>query len=90
MVQDGFVRYLIDQKKITSYPSRLPYPSWSQKELKRLKNNGAVFVYLKKSETWKWGKINESEIELSGPGIFIPGLGHIETLNFLSQNWLRI
>jgi hypothetical protein len=46
MVNDGFVKYLIEHKKIISYPSPMAYISWSSAIIDKLKKENARFIGL--------------------------------------------
>ncbi len=85
MLNDGFVKYLIINKKINSYPSKLTYVSWSSKIIRNLEKKGKVIhVGLNNIRKHKKQSIYQvsfdqkgQNINVYGPSLLIPGLPQI-------------
>lgn len=80
IVNDGVVKWLKDQKKISTYPSELAYVSWSAKLMRELPK-----------ETWHIGvrdsarslevkvvKIQERRVNLTYPGALVSGISQLD------------
>ena len=83
MVNDGVVKWLIEEKKITTYPTELAYVNWSARILKSFPAT-TMHVAVKDS-----GRNGEQQIKRSSagmtlvyPGSLVPGLSQLEA--FLS------
>jgi hypothetical protein len=87
IVNDGAVKWLRKEQKLSTYPSDLAYVSWSAKVLSLLPpsylkvgviDSGSGLV---KSLT----KLSSREINLKYPGALIPGLSELEAWLYLLQ-----
>lgn len=85
MVQDGFMKFLIDHKKVASYNSELAYVSWSSREFKNYKNCTLVGIKENKSDSCHIIKIKKNNYNLSCPNGLVPGLGQLKTLDSLGN-----
>jgi hypothetical protein len=87
MVQDGIVKWLIEQKKIRTYPSPLAYVHWSKKMMKEMPAN-TLHILVKDSgadlikKTEKKGKF----WILTYPGSLVPGLTQLEAWKFFEES----
>lgn len=86
MVQDGVVKWLIEQKLIRSYPSPLAYVNWSAKIMRSLPketlhihlvDSGAQMI---KNVQGKYGNWT-----LTYPGALVPGLTQLEAWNYFEE-----
>lgn len=84
MVEDGIVQWMVDEKLIKTYPSKLAYVNWSSKILNSLPKD-VMKVGLKDSgnEMKKGVTISESGTNLTYPGALIPGFGQVEAMIYL-------
>jgi hypothetical protein len=87
MVQDGVVKWMIQEKLIKSYPSELAYVNWSARIINNLPKD-TFRVGLKDSgNSMELGiKKNDHTINLTYPGAFIPGSGQVEAMIYLFEN----
>lgn len=87
MVNDGIVKWLIDNKFVKTFPSQLSYVQWSSKMMREVPLNH-LKVGIKDSgrsfET-KIEKLSDG-IKLTYPGALIPGYGQINGLIYLFEN----
>ncbi len=84
MVQDGVVKWMLDQKLITTYPSPLAYVNWSSKILNTFqKDILKVGIVDSGSRMQKERKISQAGINLTFPGSLIPGFGQVEAMIYL-------
>ena len=81
MAHDGVVILLKENHKIETYPSELPYVSWSAKMMNRMKDFRKV--HLKDSNPKLKKDKSDGSIEVFFPGILIPGLSQLEGFSFL-------
>jgi hypothetical protein len=84
IVQDGFVKWLIQQKKLITYPSELAYINWSAKILNALPES-TKHVAIKDSGRENIRQIKKSPlgVTLIYPGALVPGLSQLEAFHFL-------
>ncbi len=84
MVNDGFVKTLMEKKEFKTYPSELAYVSWSQRVLFNLDNFLLVGVGdQKKNEIIKLG---ENKVNVFYRGVLTPGVRQIYFLDwFLNE-----
>ena len=87
MVQDGVVKWLIQEGVLKTYPSELPYVNWSAKILNGLPKD-TVRVGIKDSGSQLEKKIskNKNVINLIFPGSLIPGVGQVDAMMYLYQS----
>jgi len=87
MVQDGIVKWMIQEKLIKTYPSELAYVNWSARILNNLPQ-GTFHIGLKDSGNLMESKIikNKQVINLTYPGALIPGIGQVEAMVYLFKN----
>jgi hypothetical protein len=90
MVNDGVVKWMLDEKLITSYPSELAYVNWSAKILQSMSSESFQIGLrdsagqMTKSFAQK-GKI----INLTFPGALVPGKGQVDAMIYLFENLAR-
>lgn len=78
MVRDGFVDYLLEKRKIFTYPSSLPYVIWSEKILKNfLKRENIIQIGLYGS---KISQVSSRKWNMGMEKMFIPGVGQVKFL----------
>jgi len=88
MVNDGIVKWLVQEKLINTYPSELPYVNWSAKIMQTMSGD-AVKVGLKDSGNSLETKMNRNGnvVNLTYPGSLIPGSGQVEAMIYLFNNF---
>lgn len=83
MVNDGVVKWLIEEKRITTYPTELAYVNWSSKILKSFP---ASTLHVAVKDTGRNGeqKIKRSSagMTLVYPGAVVPGFPQLEAFLF--------
>lgn len=84
IVEDGFVKFLKDEKLIKTYPSKLSYVTWSKKILNELKG---YQYYCVDTEASKYQfKVNKKDhISISFGDAFNPGLSQVYFLEKLAS-----
>ncbi|MBA2404203.1 MAG: hypothetical protein H0V66_05480 [Bdellovibrionales bacterium] len=87
IVQDGVVKWMLEEKLISTYPSELAYVNWSAKILNALPGN-TIRVGLKDSGHMMETKLEKKQqvVNLTYPGTFIPGSGQVEAMIYLFKN----
>lgn len=87
MVNDGVVKWMVEEKLLKSYPSDVAYVNWSAKILQTLPAY-TVKVGIKDSGSEMGLKLEKSEgfMNLTYPGALIPGVGQVEAMIYLFQN----
>jgi hypothetical protein len=86
IVQDGVVKWLLDQKKIQSYPSPLAYVNWSSKVMRSLpKKTLHIIVKDSGAEGSKDLKMVKGHWNLTYPGSLVPGLTQLEAWNYFEE-----
>lgn len=87
MVNDGVVKFLVQQKKIKTYPSELAYVNWSAKLLKDFPA-GTLHIGIKDSGRNGAQKIKRSSagMTLVYPGSLVPGITQLEAFLFLARS----
>ncbi len=87
MVNDGVVKFLIQEKKIKTYPSELAYVNWSAKILKTFPQS-TLHVAIKDSGRNGEQKIKRSPVGMTlvFPGSLVPGLTQLEAFLFLAKS----
>ncbi len=88
MVNDGVVKWLIAEKRITTYPSGLAYVNWSAKLLKSFPPT-TFHLAVKDSGRDGGKKIKRSStgMTLIYPGSLVPGLSQLEAFNFWANTF---
>jgi hypothetical protein len=83
MVNDGVVKWLIEEKRILTYPSSLAYVNWSAKMIKNLPRD-TLQVAVKDSGRKGEKKIKRSPLGMTFvyPGALVPGLSQLEAFLF--------
>jgi hypothetical protein len=90
IVNDGIVKWLIEKKKITTYPSRLTYVNWSAKIMNQMpKNTLKIAVKDSAADMIKELKQNGNEITLIYPGSLVPGITQLLAWNYLMDQLLN-
>ncbi len=83
IVQDGVVKWLLQQKKIKTYPSPLAYVNWSAKIMHSMpKNTLHILVKDSGSEGMKNLVKEKNYWVLTYPGSLVPGLTQLEAWNY--------
>lgn len=84
IVQDGVVKWLVQNNKIITYPSDLSYVSWSAKIINSLPIS-TLHVGIKDSgrEMIKTFKKDGQNITLTYPGALVSGLTQLEAIDYL-------
>ena len=84
MANDGIVKWLVDEKKIFTYPTELAYVNWSTKIIQALPRE-AIHIALKDSGRNGERNVMKSSdrITLIYPGLLVPGLSQLEAFLFL-------
>jgi len=91
MVNDGILKWLMEKKKIKTYPTQLSYLPWSSKMMNELspstyhiglKDSGASLFY-------DLEKIEEKRLNLHYPGALIPGISQLEAWLYFFQSISR-
>lgn len=87
MVNDGVMKWLIDEKLIKTYPSPLSYVNWSAKILLEMPNE-TIRLGVKDSGSEMTKKVEKLEhhTNLTYPGALIPGSGQVEAMIYLFEN----
>ncbi len=87
MVNDGVVKWLVDEELIKTYPAPLAYVNWSAKIMQGLPKD-SYKVGIKDSGNSLEEKIEKSAqiINLTYPGSLIPGSGQVEAMIYLFKN----
>lgn len=83
MIQDGVVKWMIEENLIETYPSQLAYVNWSSRIMNKL--SGHKRIGIKDSGREMTVKVEKSgnEINLTYPGALIPGFGQVEAMIYL-------
>lgn len=87
IVNDGIVKLLIEQGKISSYPTDLAYVNWSSRLMREMPKD-TLHIGIKDSGRDKTIKIKRSsqEMTLYYPGSLIPGLTQLRAFQYLFKN----
>jgi hypothetical protein len=87
MVNDGVVKWMVNEKLIKTYPSPLAYVNWSSKIMQEIPKD-SLKVAIKDSGSEMVSKIVKSgeTINLTFPGALIPGSGQVEAMIYLFEN----
>jgi hypothetical protein len=87
MVQDGIVKWLIEKEKLQTYPSPLAYVNWSSKIMNQMPSE-TLKIGLKDSGNRMDKRIQRSGnvINLTYPGLLIPGAGQVDGMIYLLEN----
>ena len=87
IVQDGIVKWMIQEKLIKTYPSELAYVNWSARILNNLpKDTYKVGLRDSGSSMETELKKDNHTINLTYPGALIPGGGQVEAMIYLFKN----
>jgi hypothetical protein len=91
IVNDGIVKWLIQRKKIKTYPSELAYVNWSSRLIRKMpastyevavKDSGSELIYAFNKK--------ERRMTFNYPGSLIPGVSQLEAWDFLFKHiWPR-
>lgn len=85
MANDGVVKWLRMQEKISTYPSDLAYVNWSAKILQELQGMKYVGISDPARENKKEVKVIGPSINFSYPGSLVPGLSQLEAFAYLFE-----
>ncbi len=90
MVNDGVVKWMLDEKLIHSYPSELAYVNWSAKILQSMPAQ-SFQVGLRDSSGQMTKSFSQSGniINLTFPGALVPGKGQVDAMIYLFENLAR-
>lgn len=85
MVNDGAMLFLKQHQLTKTYPSELAYVSWSQKELRKLKEY--IFLGVQESKEYKpkLEKVSTNRWNIYYQGSLTPGISQIYFLNYLNS-----
>lgn len=88
MVNDGVVKWLISEKRITTYPSELAYVNWSSKIINSF-SPSTLHLAVKDSGRDGEKKIKRSPVGMTlvYPGSLVPGLSQLEAFNFWADSF---
>jgi hypothetical protein len=90
MVNDGVIKWMLDEKLIKSYPSELAYVSWSAKIFLSLPPKVLKIGLKDSAGTMKKSfEQKDSYINLTFPGALVPGKGQVEAMIYLFENLAR-
>lgn len=87
MVNDGVVKWLIEEKRINTYPSELAYVNWSSKIINSFPPS-TLHIAVKDSGRDGEKKIKRSPVRMTliYPGSLVPGLSQLDAFNFLANS----
>ena len=90
MVNDGFVKYLVDNFQLRTYPTTAAYSGWSQKKLNELKKSNAYMIGMipldkSRSSRISFTEIKKNQWNAEGRFILIPGFGQLAFLEELAK-----
>jgi len=85
MVNDGVVKWLLENKKMTSYPSPLAYIPWSMKLLNNLPKKTLYMGVEDTSKKFSYQveKLDHRRLNLYFPGALVPGKAQLEAWLYL-------
>lgn len=84
IVNDGVVKWLVENGKIKTYPSPLAYVNWSAKVMKTLPDSLIRVVVKDSAEGMVKSKKTEADhIKFTYPGSLVPGISQLEAWNYL-------
>lgn len=87
MVNDGVVKWLKDEKIISTYPSELAYVNWAAKMIHEMpKNTFKIGIVDSGSEMKSQLEKKGAQMNLIYPGSLIPGTGQVEAMIYLFKN----
>ncbi len=87
IVNDGIVKWLIENGKIKTYPSPLAYVNWSAKVMKTLPDSTIRIVVKDSAEGMnKLKKKEKDHIKFIYPGALVPGISQLEAWNYLMDD----
>ncbi len=86
MANDGAVKWLKEKKKIETYPTELAYVNWSAKIMQDLKGMLIVGLSDPGRKDSKSFKRTELKVNVSFPGILVPGLSQLEGMTYLFES----
>lgn len=90
MVNDGVVKWLIQHKKIKTYPTDLAYINWSAKIMNEMPKDSIKVGLLDSGSRMEKSIIKDgTQYTLVYPGALVPGLTQLEAWNYLCQNMKR-
>lgn len=86
VVEDGVVKWLVQQKKIKTYPSTLSYINWSTKLMREMPKN-TLHVAIKDSGRDLTREIKKSPqgVTLVYPGSLVPGISQLEAFLYWAE-----
>ena len=86
MVQDGVVKWMVNEKMITTYPTTLAYVNWSAKVMSELPKN-TLHVGVKDSARDQKKEIKKSPRGMTFiyPGSLVPGLTQLEAFLYWAE-----
>lgn len=88
MVNDGVVKWLKEEKIITTYPTDLAYVNWSPKVLNQMPKTTLKVALKDSSNTLEkeLKKHSGTEVTLVYPGALIPGIDQLRAILFWLEN----
>jgi hypothetical protein len=87
MVNDGIVKWLVENGQIKTYPSPLAYVNWSAKIMKTLPDSLIRIVVKDSAEGMTKLKKKEGDhINFTYPGALVPGISQLEAWNYLMDD----
>ena len=88
MVNDGIVKWLVQEKLVRTYASELSYVNWSSKVMQDLpKDSLRLGVKDSGSELISRVEKKPQHINLTFPGALIPGTGQVDAMIYLFNNF---
>lgn len=83
MSNDGIVKWLREEKKLTTYPSELAYVNWSAKVMNSLgKDYLHVGILDTGRDSKKEVKNEKGKVNFSYPGVLVPGYSQLEAFHY--------
>lgn len=84
IVNDGIVKWLVENKKILTYPSELAYVNWSAKILKTLPKKTRKIAVKDSGDTMEKRVYEVDDFtNLVFPGALVPGITQLEAWDYL-------
>lgn len=87
MVNDGIVKWMVQEKLVKTYPSNLGYVNWSSKIMQDLpKETLKIGIKDSGSENVTLVEKKANIVNLTFPGALIPGSGQVDAIIYLFKN----
>ncbi|MBL7664686.1 MAG: hypothetical protein JNM93_06100 [Bacteriovoracaceae bacterium] len=87
ILNDLFVKFWIEQKKLKTYPSELEYVVWSKKILDAMPA-GTQFVGVHEADEFVLNSVTKSRWNVGAKGALIPGLSQIYFMRDFTQKFV--